>query len=125
MQTPCTCTACNPPARPRLPRRGTREPRGGSSRNGRARSSPRHLEGERDDLRVAVLVHREDDARDDRGEPDLVDEIDQALLKLERDLAIAPAENLFEGLHTMRVYNLLIHGKTFEKIGALRAGHEG
>jgi len=22
----------------------------------------------------------------------------------------------FEGLHTMRIYNLLIHGKTFEKI---------
>ena len=52
----------------------------------------------------------------DAIEPDLVDEIDEALLNLERDLAIAPAENLFEGLHTMRVYNLLIHGKTFEKI---------
>ena len=52
----------------------------------------------------------------DAIEPDLVDEIDEALLELERDLAIAPAENLFEGLHTMRVYNLLIHGKTFEKI---------
>ncbi len=49
-------------------------------------------------------------------EPDLVDEINEALLKLEKDLNIAPANNLFEGLHTTRVYNLLVHGKTFEKI---------
>ena len=52
----------------------------------------------------------------DAVEPDLVDEIDEALLELERDLAIARAEKLFEGLHTMRCYNLLVHGKTFEKI---------
>src|SRR5580658_4236391 len=52
----------------------------------------------------------------DAIEPALVDEIDEALLKLEHDLGIVPAENLFEGLHTTRVYNLLIHGRTFEKI---------
>ena len=33
----------------------------------------------------------------DAIEPDLVDEIDEALLKLERDLGIVPADNLFEG----------------------------
>jgi ectoine hydroxylase-related dioxygenase (phytanoyl-CoA dioxygenase family) len=49
-------------------------------------------------------------------EPDFVEEIDDALLKLERDLGIVPADNLFEGLHTTRVYNLLVHGPTFEKI---------
>src|SRR5580658_8109346 len=49
-------------------------------------------------------------------EPDLVDEINDALLKLEKDLGIVPANNLFEGLHTTRVYNLLIHGKTYQKI---------
>ena len=27
-----------------------------------------------------------------------------------------PAHNLFEGLHTTRIYNLLVHGATFEKI---------
>jgi ectoine hydroxylase-related dioxygenase (phytanoyl-CoA dioxygenase family) len=47
---------------------------------------------------------------------EFIDEIDEALLKLERDLDIAPANNLFEGLHTIRVYNLLVHGATFEKI---------
>ena len=49
-------------------------------------------------------------------EPELVDEIGDALLKLERDLGTVPAANLFEGLHTMRVYNLLVHGETFQKI---------
>ena len=52
----------------------------------------------------------------DAIEPELVDEIDDALLELERDLGIVPADNLFEGLHTTRVYNLLVHGPTFEKI---------
>jgi ectoine hydroxylase-related dioxygenase (phytanoyl-CoA dioxygenase family) len=49
-------------------------------------------------------------------EPELVDEIDEALLTLERDLGIVPADNLFEGVHTIRAYNLLVHGATFEKI---------
>ncbi|HEX4127159.1 MAG TPA: phytanoyl-CoA dioxygenase family protein, partial [Acidimicrobiales bacterium] len=52
----------------------------------------------------------------DAIEPDLVEEIDEALLKLEHDLGTAPADNLFEGVHTLRVYNLLVHGATFEKI---------
>jgi ectoine hydroxylase-related dioxygenase (phytanoyl-CoA dioxygenase family) len=49
-------------------------------------------------------------------EPELVEEISEALLKLERVLGIVPADNLFEGQHTTRVYNLLVHGPTFEKI---------
>jgi ectoine hydroxylase-related dioxygenase (phytanoyl-CoA dioxygenase family) len=52
----------------------------------------------------------------DAIEPAFIDEIDDALLKLEHDLGIVPADNLFEGLHTTRVYNLLVHGATFEKI---------
>jgi ectoine hydroxylase-related dioxygenase (phytanoyl-CoA dioxygenase family) len=52
----------------------------------------------------------------DAIEPDLVDEIDQALRKLEHDLGTVPSDNLFEGARTMRVYNLLVHGATFEKI---------
>jgi ectoine hydroxylase-related dioxygenase (phytanoyl-CoA dioxygenase family) len=52
----------------------------------------------------------------DAIEPGLLDEIDEALLRLEHDLGIVPADNLFEGLHTTRVYNLLIHGTTFQKI---------
>ena len=52
----------------------------------------------------------------DAIEPELVDELDEALLKLEHDLRTVPADNLFEGAHTLRVYNLLVHGATFEKI---------
>lgn len=36
--------------------------------------------------------------------------------RLERDLSIRPAENLFEGFKTNRVYNLLARGKVFERI---------
>ena len=49
----------------------------------------------------------------DAIELDFIDEIDETLLKLERDLGIVPADNLFEGLKTTRVYNLLVHGETF------------
>ena len=52
----------------------------------------------------------------DAIEPDLVAEVAEALDKLEHDLGIRPADNLFEGLHTTRVYNLLVHGPTFQKI---------
>jgi ectoine hydroxylase-related dioxygenase (phytanoyl-CoA dioxygenase family) len=49
-------------------------------------------------------------------EPALVEEIGDAPVKLERDLGTVPAANLFEGLHTERIYNLLLHGATFAKI---------
>ena len=52
----------------------------------------------------------------DAIEPKLVDEIGEALLDLEQDLGTVPADNLFEGVRTIRVYNLLVHGPTFEKI---------
>lgn len=39
-----------------------------------------------------------------------------AVDRLERDLAIAFAANDFEGRHTKRVYNLLVHGPLFEAI---------
>ena len=49
-------------------------------------------------------------------EPDLVDELGEDLLRLERDLGIIPADNLFEGLRTTRIYNLLVHGPLYERI---------
>jgi ectoine hydroxylase-related dioxygenase (phytanoyl-CoA dioxygenase family) len=45
-----------------------------------------------------------------------VAKIGDALVKLEGDLGTLPADNLFEGLHTERVYNLLTHGATFTEI---------
>ena len=48
--------------------------------------------------------------------PDLTDAIHDDLLRLERDLGIVPADNLFEGIHTTRIYNLLAHGAIYERI---------
>lgn len=49
-------------------------------------------------------------------EPHFVDAIVAALDRLERDLNIKPAPNPFEGAKTLRVYNLLVHGKLWERI---------
>ena len=38
------------------------------------------------------------------------------LLRLEGGLGIEPARNAFEGKHTWRMYNLLVHGKRYEAI---------
>jgi len=51
-------------------------------------------------------------------EDDLIAGIDEALRKLESDLSIVPALNPFEGTNTLRIYNLLAHGKVFGRIPA-------
>jgi len=48
--------------------------------------------------------------------PDRVDELTEELARVERETQVAPAKNEFEGRDTLRVYNLLVHGKTFEQI---------
>src|ERR1700684_1113291 len=48
--------------------------------------------------------------------PDLIDELNEDLLRLERALDIVPADNLFEGLRTTRIYNLLVHGPLYARI---------
>jgi ectoine hydroxylase-related dioxygenase (phytanoyl-CoA dioxygenase family) len=87
---------------------------GPDARQGGASTSPspdleRHLERiEQEGYTVLANVIEEG----------LIDEIDEALLTLERDLGVAPATNLFEGLHTTRIYNLLVHGSPFVQIPA-------
>jgi ectoine hydroxylase-related dioxygenase (phytanoyl-CoA dioxygenase family) len=49
-------------------------------------------------------------------DPELVGQLNDDLLRLERDLGIVPADNHFEGLHTTRIYNLLVHGPLYERI---------
>ena len=49
-------------------------------------------------------------------EPELVDTLAGDLLRLERDLAIVPARNRFEGARTVRIYNLLLHGAVYERV---------
>jgi ectoine hydroxylase-related dioxygenase (phytanoyl-CoA dioxygenase family) len=49
-------------------------------------------------------------------EPDLIDALNEALDRLERDLDAKPAMNSFEGHHTVRIYNLLAYGEPFMKV---------
>ena len=49
-------------------------------------------------------------------EPELIDALAADLARLERELDIKPAGNPFEGARTLRVYNLLAHGKLWERI---------
>jgi len=54
-------------------------------------------------------------------EPDLIEALDDDLRRLERALGAQPARNMFEGLRTVRIYNLLVHGALYERIPV----HEG
>jgi ectoine hydroxylase-related dioxygenase (phytanoyl-CoA dioxygenase family) len=53
---------------------------------------------------------------EDAIELDLLDELASELRRLEVDLGIVPARNDFEGDQTVRIYNLLVHGRPFERI---------
>ncbi len=46
----------------------------------------------------------------------LVDALNDDLRRIERALDVAPAQNSFEGFHTVRIYNLLAHGADFESV---------
>ena len=52
----------------------------------------------------------------DAIDPLLVDALADDLLRLEEELKVVPAANSFEGTHTLRVYNLLVHGPLYEQI---------
>jgi ectoine hydroxylase-related dioxygenase (phytanoyl-CoA dioxygenase family) len=53
---------------------------------------------------------------EDAIEPDLVDALAADIERLERELGAKPARNLFEGLRTLRVYNLLARGPLWERV---------
>jgi ectoine hydroxylase-related dioxygenase (phytanoyl-CoA dioxygenase family) len=53
---------------------------------------------------------------EDAIEPEFVDALSGDLLRLERELAVRPARNDFEGTCTIRIYNLLVHGSLYERI---------
>jgi len=53
--------------------------------------------------------------------PDAADAIADDLVALERKLGIGYGKNDFEGEHTVRLYNLLVHGPLYEQIPV----HEG
>jgi ectoine hydroxylase-related dioxygenase (phytanoyl-CoA dioxygenase family) len=49
-------------------------------------------------------------------EPALIDQLNDALSRLERELDAKPAMNGFEGHRTVRIYNLLARGEVFAQI---------
>jgi ectoine hydroxylase-related dioxygenase (phytanoyl-CoA dioxygenase family) len=53
---------------------------------------------------------------EDAIEPELLDALEHDLDRLERELGIRPAANIFEGTRTLRIYNLLARGKIYERI---------
>ena len=53
---------------------------------------------------------------EDAIESDFLDALTDDLGRLERDLGITPAPNNFEGVNTLRVYNLLAHGELWQKV---------
>lgn len=48
--------------------------------------------------------------------PALIDALAADLLRLQAELQIRPATNLFEGVHTLRIYNLLAAGALYQEI---------
>jgi ectoine hydroxylase-related dioxygenase (phytanoyl-CoA dioxygenase family) len=53
---------------------------------------------------------------EDAIDPALVTALHADVLRLERELAIAPAQNPFEGTRTLRVYNLLARGALWQQV---------
>ena len=53
---------------------------------------------------------------EDVVDPALVDALAADLRRLEDELGVVPAGNSFEGARTVRIYNLLVHGPSFEAI---------
>ena len=53
---------------------------------------------------------------DNAIDPDHIDALEDDLMRLEAELRIEPAKNSFEGEHTWRIYNLLVHGELYERI---------
>ena len=49
-------------------------------------------------------------------ESDLIEALNAALIRLERELGARPADNGFEGRQTVRLYNLLARGEPFERV---------
>jgi ectoine hydroxylase-related dioxygenase (phytanoyl-CoA dioxygenase family) len=49
-------------------------------------------------------------------DPSFADAVREDLDRLEESLGIRPAQNVFEGTKTWRIYNLLVHGELYEQI---------
>ncbi len=68
------------------------------------------------ELHVAQIAEQGYTVVEDAIEVGLLDELAAELERLEHALGIVPARNEFEGTRTVRIYNLLVHGKVFERV---------
>lgn len=76
----------------------------------------RTLTGDEAPAHVARIAEQGYTVIEDAVEPDLLDELTDTLERLERELDVVPAGNSFEGRHTVRIYNLLVHGDVFARV---------
>lgn len=49
-------------------------------------------------------------------EPEFIDFVAQDLLRIEKERAVKPSQNIFEGFRTVRIYNLLAFGSPYDRI---------
>jgi ectoine hydroxylase-related dioxygenase (phytanoyl-CoA dioxygenase family) len=68
------------------------------------------------DAHIAAIAEQGYTIVPDAIDTSLVDALADDLLRLERLLGAVPAGNAFEGAHTVRIYNLLVHGELYEQI---------
>jgi ectoine hydroxylase-related dioxygenase (phytanoyl-CoA dioxygenase family) len=68
------------------------------------------------DAHLAQLTDEGFTIVEDAIEPSFLDALNADLRRLEDELAVVPSKNDFEGHHTVRIYNLLVHGQLYERI---------
>jgi ectoine hydroxylase-related dioxygenase (phytanoyl-CoA dioxygenase family) len=51
-------------------------------------------------------------------EPELIDWVARDLLRIENERVVRPAQNIFEGFRTVRIYNLLAFGSPYDRVAA-------
>jgi len=68
------------------------------------------------ELHVKEIADRGYTIVEDAIEPDLVDELNATLSRLERFLDVQPSPNSFEGHHTLRIYNLLAFDDVWQRV---------
>jgi ectoine hydroxylase-related dioxygenase (phytanoyl-CoA dioxygenase family) len=74
------------------------------------------MTGEQLEAHVAKIARDGYTIVDNAIEPELVDALADDLLRLERELGVVPAQNIFEGTRTTRIYNLLARGPLYQRI---------
>ena len=101
----------------RLTQRGFRRRAGDGPRRARRGTDPWMVLSDRDiELHVERVQRDGYSVVEDAIEPALIDALEKDLARIEREQHVVPAENIFEGRRTVRIYNLLARGRVYESI---------